>query len=59
MAANITKIGTLTVQGMLKMEAAIRREIELETGMRINHHRVQKSKKTYTRKNKHCKRFDA
>jgi len=59
MAANIMKIGTLSVERMLKMEAAIRREIELESGMRINHKRVHKSKKTYTRKGNHTNRFDA
>lgn len=46
-------IGKLTVADQLKMEAAIRRDQEIATGMRINHHRVQKSKKTYTRKDKH------
>jgi hypothetical protein len=47
------KIGTLTVADQLKMESAIRREQEIATGMRINHHRVQRSKKSYTRKDKH------
>ena len=47
------KIGTLTVENILKMEAKIRRDEEIQLGMRINHHRVERSKKTYTRKDKH------
>lgn len=47
------KIGTLSVNQQLTMERAIRREIELENGLRINYKRVEKSKKTYTRKSKH------
>lgn len=47
------KIGTVNTNQMLTMERAIRREIELDNGLRINYKRVQKSKKTYTRKSKH------
>ena len=49
-------IGKMSTEQMLKMERAIRREIELENGMRINHKRVHQSKKTYNRKRN--KRFD-
>jgi hypothetical protein len=59
MATNKMKIGTLTVEAILKMEAKIRRDEEIQTGMRINHHRVEKSKKTYNRKDKHKMKYAA
>lgn len=59
MAANKMKIGTLKVQDILKMEAKIRRDEEIQSGMRINHHRVEKSKKTYNRKDKHKMKYAA
>lgn len=45
------KIGKVDSKQMLKIDRAISRVAELASGMRINHHRVFKSKKTYTRKN--------
>lgn len=51
--ANKIKVGTLSTENILKMEAKIRRDEEIQNGMRINHHRVFKSKKTYSRKDKH------
>jgi len=39
----------ITREQVLKMERAISRNIELENGMRINHHKVHKSKKAYNR----------
>ena len=42
---------TITKDAQMKMNRAISREIELENNMRINHQRVHKSKKTYSRKN--------
>ncbi len=39
----------ITKEQMLKMERAISRNIELENGLRINHHKVHKSKKSYNR----------
>lgn len=59
MAANKMKIGTLTVEAILKMEAKIRRDEEIQTGMRINHHCVEKSKKIYNRKDKHKMKYAA
>lgn len=41
----------ITKEQILKIERSISRKIEIENGLRINHHRVQKSKKTYSRKN--------
>lgn len=40
---------TITKEQMLKMERAISRTIEIESGMRINHNKVHKSKKSYNR----------
>lgn len=51
------KIGKVSTEQMLKMDRAISREIELSDGMRINHHRVVASKKSYTRKSKHKLNF--
>ena len=39
----------ITKEQMLKMERAISRTIEIESGMRINHNKVHKSKKSYNR----------
>jgi len=47
------KIGKITRQQILNSERAIRREIEIENNLNICHHRVHKSKKSYTRKDKH------
>lgn len=52
MAKN-NKLMKITVEQFMKMNRAINREIELENNLRINHHKVHKSKKTYNRqKNK-------
>lgn len=37
---------------LLTMDRAISRSIELENGMRLNHHKVHKNKKAYSRKGK-------
>jgi hypothetical protein len=50
-------IGRVSSEQMLKIDRAISREIEMSNGLRINHHRVVRSKKTYTRKNKHKKSY--
>ncbi len=39
----------ITKEQVLTMERAISRNIELENGLRINHHKVHKSKKAYNR----------
>lgn len=40
----------ITSEQLLTIDRAISRNIEIESGLRINHHRVFKSKKTYSRK---------
>jgi hypothetical protein len=40
---------TITKEQQLKMERAISRIIEIESGMRINYNNVHKSKKSYNR----------
>jgi len=40
---------TITKEQQLKMERAISRTIEIESGMRINYNNVYKSKKSYNR----------
>ncbi len=40
----------ISSEQLLTIDRAISRKIEMESGMRINHHRVFKSKKTYSRK---------
>jgi len=50
---NKFKIGKATTDMMLKMDRAIRREEEIQNGLRINHHKVIASKKTYNRKPKY------
>jgi len=47
------KAGTISRDQILKMEARARREADIENNLNFNRHRVHKSKKTYTRKNKH------
>ena len=39
----------ITKEQMLKIERAARREAEIEFGLRVNHHKVHKSKKAYNR----------
>jgi hypothetical protein len=50
---NIMNIGKATSSMLLNMDRAISRELEIQSGMRINHHHVHVSKKTYNRKDKH------
>jgi hypothetical protein len=40
---------TITKEQVLTIERAARREAEIEFGLRVNRHRVHKSKKTYNR----------
>lgn len=51
------KVGSIDKTKMLKIERSISRDIEISTGMRINHHKVFRSKKQYTRKDKHKSMF--
>lgn len=46
----------ISVEQFMKMNRAISREIELENNLRINHHKVHKSEKTYNRQK--SKRFE-
>lgn len=39
----------ISKEQILTMERAISRNIEIESGMRINHNKVHKSKKAYSR----------
>ena len=52
------KIGTITKEQIRKNDKKISRELELEnqTGWTATH-KVHKSKKNYTRKNKHKNKF--
>jgi hypothetical protein len=43
------KTTKITKEQVLKIERAISRNIELENGLRLNHNRVHKSKKSYNR----------
>jgi len=47
----------ITSKQILTIDRSISRSIEIESGMRINHNRVFKSKKTYSRKDKHSIKF--
>jgi hypothetical protein len=47
------KVGRITAEQILNSERAIRREIEIENNLNICHHRVHRSKKTYSRKEKY------
>ncbi len=47
------RIGKVSLEQMLTMDRAISREMEIQSGSRINHHRVIASKKTYNRNVKH------
>lgn len=46
-------IGKLTQEQILTQERKIRREIDIENNLNVSHNRVHKSKKSYTRKDKH------
>ena len=39
---------TITVEAQMKMERAISRNMEIESGNRVSHNRVHKTKKTTT-----------
>ncbi len=43
----------ITKEAILNMERKVRRDVEIEEGLRFNSNRVHKSVKTYTRKKKH------
>lgn len=43
----------ISKEQIYKMEAAARREADIEFNLNFNRHRVHRSKKTYTRKKKH------
>jgi hypothetical protein len=47
------KIGKITNEQILTSQRATSREIAIENNLNICHHRVHKSKKSYTRKDKH------
>lgn len=47
----------ITKEQILKMDRAAMRQSDIDNGLNINHHRVFKSKKTYTRKVKHKNTF--
>jgi len=47
------KVGSISAEQQLKMDRKARREVEIACGLNVNHHRVHKSQKTYTRKQKH------
>ena len=47
------KIGKISKEQLLKQDRKINREIEIDLNLNINHHRVHKSQKSYTRKDKH------
>ena len=49
----IIKIGTISKEQILKDERKIRREIDIENNLNVNHNRVHKSDKDYKRHNKH------
>lgn len=50
------KIGSLCKSELIVIERSVSRSIEIEQG-RMNHSRVHRSAKTYTRKSKHRKDF--
>ena len=43
----------ITLSDIILMDRKIRRDIEIESGMNRSSLRIHRSKKTYTRKNKH------
>lgn len=43
----------ISKEQILKMDRKASRDIELENNLRMSHHKVHRSKKTYTRKKKH------
>lgn len=43
----------ISKEQILKMDRKASRDIELENNLRMNHHKVHRSKKAYTRKKKH------
>jgi hypothetical protein len=48
----------ITKEQILKMDRKASRDFELENNLRASHHKVHKSKKTYTRKPKHKKNLE-
>ena len=43
----------ISKEEILKIERSVSRDMEIASGMRQCHHRVHRSAKTYTRKEKH------
>ena len=43
----------ISKEQILRIERAVSRNVEIASGMRQCHHRVHRSAKTYTRKEKH------
>lgn len=52
---NVRHIGRLEKDQILKIERSVSRDMEIASGLRVCHHKVHKSAKTYTRKEKHRK----
>jgi hypothetical protein len=54
--AKTLHIGKLTTEQIITIERSIRRDMDLEENVGfVSKHKVHKSKKTYTRKDKHKK----
>lgn len=47
----------ITKEEILRIERSVSRDMELSSGLRQCHHRVHRSAKTYTRKNKHKEQY--
>lgn len=47
----------ITKEQILNMNRKAERDIEIESGARVNHHRVWQSQKAYKRKPKHKKEW--
>lgn len=48
----------ITKKQILLIERKVSRDMEIESGNRVNHKRVHKSKKTYSRKSKRKQDWD-
>lgn len=47
------KMRTITVQQIITLDRAARRQDDIDNNMNFNRHRVHKNAKAYTRKDKH------
>lgn len=56
MAKNKNNKMKITVDQQMTMNRAVSRDIEISSGMRINHHKVHKTAKDYNRQK--AKRFE-